>query len=92
MHDYRDETITKNPGPNWPAIADPMVLLDELERRLDHCEIVVSNQLDDIQHRLGMLETDVQSLRAELVDSRAVNEKQVMELANRLTRLEDRNL
>ena len=84
---YIDETGREG-RIHWPAIADPMVLLDELERRLDHCETTVTTHLEDIQRRLDRLERDVAVLHSTLSESQLENEKQVVALAQRLTKLE----
>ncbi|MGB0629101.1 MAG: hypothetical protein ACPGRZ_00270 [Alphaproteobacteria bacterium] len=73
---------------HWPTIADPMILLDELERRLDYCESTVGAHLEQIQRRLDALETDMSALKSDLVDSRRENERIVLALADRLTRVE----
>lgn len=90
MRDDGGRTIGDSDGQiHWPAIADPMILLDELERRLDHCESAVTAHLEQIQRRLDALETDMSTLKSDLVNSRRENERVVLELADRLTRLEN---
>ena len=68
MDDTRDK-VDRGPsrhGLHLPTLADPMVLLDELERRLDQCETVVSGHLEQIQRRLDALEGDVRSILADI--------------------------
>lgn len=72
-----------------PTLADPMVLLDELERRLDHCETVVSGHLEQIQRRLDTLEGDVRSIRADIGGGRVAVEQELVSLAERVSRLEE---
>ena len=75
---------------NLPSLADPMTLLDELDRRLDHCESVVSMHLEQIQSRMTALENEVRSLRSDMGDGRLEVERLLVELADRVTRLEAR--
>lgn len=83
--DDRNETAY---GVHLPSLADPMVLLDQLEQRLDHCENVVTEMLEDIRSRLDTLENDVQSIRAEIGGGRLEVEKDLVSLSERLSRLE----
>ena len=71
-----------------PSLADPMLLLDELERRLDHCETVLSGHLEQIQRRLDALEEDVRSIRASTGGGGREVELELVRLAERLERLE----
>lgn len=77
-------------GVHLPSLADPMVLLDQLEGRLDHCETVVTEMLEKIQFRLDALEADVKAIRSDIGGGRLEVEKDLVSLAERLTRLEDR--
>jgi len=83
--DDRNETAY---GVHLPSLADPMVLLDQLEQRLDHCENVVAEMLEDIRSRLDTLEKDVQSIRAEMGGGRLEVENDLVSLSERLSRLE----
>lgn len=74
--DDRNETAY---GVHLPSLADPMVLLDQLEPRLDHCESVVTEMLEDIRSRLDTLEKDVQSIRADMGGGRLEVEKRSRE-------------
>lgn len=74
---------------HWPTIADPMVLLDELERRLNRCETTVSDHLGQIQERLALLESEMSTLKSDFGESRRESERLVVELADRLSRLEN---
>jgi hypothetical protein len=83
--DDRNETAY---GVHLPSLADPMVLLDQLEQRLDHCESVVTEMLADIQSRLDTLENDVRSIRADMGGGRLDVEKDLVSLSERISRLE----
>lgn len=83
--DNRNETTY---GVHLPSLADPMVLLDQLEQRLDHCENVVTELLEDIQSRLSALENDVKSIRADMGGGRLEVEKDLVSLSECLSRLE----
>ena len=74
---------------HWPTISDPMALLDELERRLNRCEITISSDLEQIQRRLNAMESEVSTLQSAVGESRRENERLVVQLADRLTRLEE---
>lgn len=87
MDDTRDP-MNRSHGLHLPSIADPMMLLDELERRLDHCETVVAGHLEQIQHRLDALEDDVKSIREDIGGGRVAVEQDLVSLAQRLARLE----
>ena len=87
MDDTRDPA-DRSHGLHLPSLADPMLLLDELERRLDRCETVVTGHLEQIQHRLDSLEDDVRSIREDIGGGRVVVEQDLVSLAQRLTRLE----
>ena len=90
MDDTRDK-VDRGPsrhGLHLPTLADPMVVLDELERRLDHCETVVSGHLEQIQRRLDALEGDVRSIRADIGGGRVAVEQDLVSLAERVSRLE----
>jgi hypothetical protein len=88
MNDTRDP-MDRNQGLHLPTLADPMLLLDELERRLDHCETVVAGHLEQIQRRLDALDDDVRSIRADIGGGRLAVEQDLVSLAARVTRLED---
>ena len=81
--------MDRSHGLNLPRLTDPMLLLDELERRLDHCETVVAGHLEQIQRRLDVLEEDVRSIRADMGSGRLAVEKDLVTLADRMSRLED---
>lgn len=87
MDDTRDP-IDRNHGLNLPSLADPMLLLDELERRLDHCETVVAGHLEEIQRRLDVLEDDVRSIRKDIGSGGLAVEQDLVSLAQRVARLE----
>lgn len=87
MDDTRDP-IDRNHGLHLPTLADPMLLLDALERRLDHCETVVAGHLEQIQRRLDALDDDVRSIRADIGGGRLAAEQDLVNLAARVTRLE----
>lgn len=87
MDDTRDP-MGRNQGLHLPSLADPMLLLDELERRLDHCETVVAGHLEQIQRRLDSLEGDVRSIRADMGVGRTAVEQDIVSLAERMSRLE----
>jgi hypothetical protein len=87
MNDTRDP-MDRNQGLHLPTLADPMLLLDELERRLDHCETVVAGHLEQIQRRLDALDDDVRSIRADIGGGRLAVEQDLVSLAARVTRLE----
>lgn len=92
MHDIRDEQTDMAYGVHLPSLADPMVLLDQLESRLDHCETVVTQTLENIQSRLDALEADVRAIRADIGGGRLEVEQDLVKLAERVARLEDRRL
>ena len=69
-----------------------MVLLDQLEQRLDHCENVVTEMLQDIHARLDTLENDVRSIRADMGGGRLEVEKDLVSLSGQLSRLEGKAL
>ena len=87
MDDTRDP-IDRNHGLHLPTLADPMLLLDALERRLDHCETVVAGHLEQIQRRLDALDDDVRSIRADIGGGRLAVEQDLVSLAARVTCLE----
>ena len=88
-HDTDDRTETAY-GVYLPSLADPMALLDQLEHRLDRCETVVSQTLEKIQSRLDALEHDVRAIRADIGGGRMQVEQDLVSLAERLSRMEDR--
>lgn len=88
IDDTRHPTDQRH-GLNLPRLTDPMLLLDELERRLDHCETVVAGHLEQIQRRLDALEEDVRSIRADIGSGNLAVEQELVDLANRVSRLED---
>ena len=90
MVGHTTDTGERGFGMNLPSLADPMTLLDELDRRLDHCESVVSMHLEQIQSRMTALENEVRSLRSDMGDGRLEVERLLVELADRVTRLEAR--
>jgi hypothetical protein len=69
-----------------------MVLLDQLESRLDHCETVVTEMLEKIQSRLDVLEADVKAIRSDIGGGRIEVEKDLVSLSERLSRLEERQV
>jgi hypothetical protein len=81
-----------NHGLHLPTLADPMLLLDELERRLAHCETVVAGHLEQIQRRLDGLEEDVRSIRADMGGGRVAVEQELVRLAERVARLEGQTI
>ena len=87
--DDRNETAY---GVHLPSLADPMVLLDQLESRLDHCETVVTEMLEKIQSRLDVLEADVKAIRSDIGGGRIEVEKDLVSLSERLSRLEERQV
>lgn len=87
LNDIRDPS-DRSHGLHLPSLADPMLLLDELERRLDHCETVVAGHLEQIQRRLDALEDDVRSIRADIGGGRLAVEQDLVSLSDRLKRLE----
>tara|TARA_R110002072_G_scaffold34046_7_gene102335 strand:- start:1722 stop:2000 length:279 start_codon:yes stop_codon:yes gene_type:complete len=89
MYDETEEPVERHHGIHLPSLADPMSLLDELERRLDHCETVVAGHLEQIQRRLDALEADVKSIRADIGGGRVAVEQELVSLAERVTRLEE---
>ena len=88
-HDTDDRAETAY-GVYLPSLADPMVLLDQLEKRLDHCETVVTETLEQIKSRLDALENDVRAIRADIGGGRLEVEQDLVSLAERLSRLEER--
>ena len=92
MYDTRHERTETAYGVHLPSLADPMVLLDQLEARLDHCETVVTQALEDIKSRLDALEADVRIIRADIGGGRLEVEQDLVKLAERIARLEDRRL
>jgi hypothetical protein len=90
MVDHTTYTEETSFGVNLPSLADPMRLVDELERWLDHCESVVSMHLEQIQSRMTVLERDVRSLRSDMGGGRLEVERLLAELADRVTKLEER--
>lgn len=89
MNDDTRHPTDQSFGLNLPRLTDPMLLLDELERRLDHCETVVAGHLEQIQRRLDALEEDVRSIRADMGSGHLAVEQDLVDLANRVSRLED---
>lgn len=88
MIDDTRDPIDHSRGLHLPSLADPMLLLDELERRLDHCETVVAGHLEQIQRRLDTLEDDVRSIRSDIGSGQLAVEQDLVSLAERVTRLE----
>lgn len=88
MIDDTRDPMDRGNGLHLPSLADPMILLDELERRLDHCETVVAGHLEQIQRRLDILEDDVRSIRADIGSGRMAVEQDLVSLAQRVERLE----
>ena len=88
MDDTRNR-INRDRGLHLPSLADPMLLLDELERRLDHCETVVAGHLEQIQRRLDALEEDVRAIRTDIGGGRVAVEQELVSLAERMKRLEE---
>lgn len=89
MLDDTRAPLDRSHGLHLPSLADPMLLLDELERRLDHCETVVAGHLEQIQRRLDALEDDVRSIRADIGGGRLAVEQDLVSLSDRLKRLEN---
>lgn len=85
---YPSERERNGHGINLPSLADPMLLLDELERRLDHCEAIVSGHLQQMQRRLDALEEDVRSIRADIDGGGPRIEQELVRLSERIARLE----
>lgn len=90
-NDSNDRTDTAY-GVHLPSLADPIALLDQLETRLDHCETVVTQTLESIQARLDALEADVRAIRSDLGGGRLEVEQDLVKLAERVARMEDRQL
>ena len=89
MLDDTRNPINRDRGLHLPSLADPMLLLDELERRLDHCETVVAGHLEQIQRRLDALEEDVRAIRTDIGGGRVAVEQELVSLAERMKRLEE---
>lgn len=85
---YPSERNRSGHGIHLPTLANPMLLLDELERRLDHCETIVSDHLQHIQQRLDALEEDVRSIRADIGGGGPRIEQELVRLSERIARLE----
>jgi len=85
---YPSERNRSGHGIHLPSLADPILLLDELERRLDHCEAFVSGHLQQIQRRLDALEEDVRSIRADIGGGGPRIELELVRLSERVARLE----
>jgi hypothetical protein len=92
MYNETDDRTETAYGVHLPSLADPMALLDQLEQSLDHCETVVTEMLGQIQSRLDTLENDVRSIRADIGGGRLEVEQDLVSLAERLSRLEDKSL
>lgn len=90
MYDDTDDRTGTAYGVHLPSLADPMALLDQLEHRLEHCETAVTQTLEKIQSRLDALEDDVRAIRADIGGGRVQVEQDLVSLAERLSRLEDR--
>lgn len=90
MYHDTDENIHTSHGVHLPSLADPMALLDQLENRLDHCETVVTQTLEKIQARLDALEADVRAIRADMGGGNLKVEQDLVHIAERLAKLEDR--
>ena len=86
---YQTDVRRSGHGIHLPSLADPMMLLDELKRRLDHCETVTSAHLVKIQRRLNALEDNVRSIRADIGGGARGVELELVRLADRLARLEN---
>lgn len=86
---YPSERNRRGHGIHLPSLADPMLLLDELERRIDHCETIVSDHLQQIQRRLDALEEDVRSIRTDIGGGGGRRiELELVRLSERVARLE----
>lgn len=86
---YRDAERGFGGGYGYnPHASDPLALLNALERRMDRSDSYLRGQLQALEGRLDTLSDTVQGLAELEAERRRAAELQVVDLADRLDRIE----